>query len=196
MPTTAHALVLASSSPFRQELLSRLTTNFISFSPDIDETARQGESHNDLAGRLALQKAQAGAPIYRNHLIIGSDQVAVCREQRLGKPGNAVNARAQLTMMSGQRVTFYTGLCLLNSTTGQHQLRIEEYRVHFRSLSATQISNYLARETPYGCAGSFQSEALGIALCQGFEGRDPTALIGLPLMALVEMLEQESSPVI
>ena len=189
-------LVLASSSPFRKGLLTRLTSEFSTFSPDVDESPQNQEQPGQLASRLALSKAQAGAQRYPQHLIIGSDQVAICDQQTLSKPGSHARAVEQLSFMSGKLATFYTGLCLLDSATGQHQLHVEEFAVQFKELTASQANNYLDREVPYGCAGSFKSEALGIALCQRFDGRDPTALIGLPLIKLVEMLEQAGSPVI
>lgn len=184
------SLLLASSSPARQALLSRLGIPFITANPDIDETPIANEKAPDLAYRLAEAKARALAHQHQG-LIIGADQTLVVDQQILGKPGNHSNAVAQLTLLSGKTVTFYTGLCLLNTTTSQWQTRVEPFQVTFRSLSAETIERYLQKEQPYGCAGSFKSEGLGITLFERFDGRDPNTLIGLPLMALTDMLQQE-----
>ena len=184
-------LVLGSTSPFRRELLQRLGLAFDTAAPQIDESRATGESPEELVSRLALDKARAVAADHPGALIIGSDQVAVIDGAILGKPGNRENAISQLLQASGKVVTFHTGLCLLNAANDTAQAVVEPFRVHFRSLSRAQIERYLDREQPYGCAGSFKSEGLGISLFSRLEGNDPNALIGLPLIRLVEMLERE-----
>jgi len=187
----AQPLVLASTSPYRRELLQRLYLSFDTAAPDIDETRLDGESPQQLVERLARAKAEAVALQHPQALIIGSDQVACIDEQILGKPGNRENAIAQLQMASGKTVTFYTGLCLLNAARGAAQTRCEPFKVHFRPLDRAQIERYVDREQPFGCAGSFKSEGLGISLFTRLEGDDPNALIGLPLIRLIAMLEVE-----
>ncbi|MFZ5594316.1 MAG: Maf family protein [Pseudomonadota bacterium] len=189
-------LILASSSPYRKELLHRLGLPFITITPQADETPLPGESPEALVARLASAKAHAVAHQHPDALIIGSDQVAVLEDQILGKPGNHDNAVAQLSNASGKRVEFLTGLCLLNGATRRMQVNVIPFTVVFRVLSAAQIDNYLRREQPYNCAGSFKSEGLGIALFDKLEGEDPTALVGLPLISLVQMLEHEGVRVI
>ncbi len=189
-------LVLASTSPFRKQLLEKLKLEFTTDSPDIDESRLVGETPEALVARLAEQKAVAVAERHPNSLIIGSDQVAVNDGEILGKPGNHDKAVAQLQSTSGQRVTFLTGLCLYNSATGDSQLEVVPFGVVFRELSESQIENYLNAEQPYNCAGSFKSEAMGIALFERLEGEDPNTLIGLPLIRLVRMLEAEGVRVI
>jgi len=188
-------LVLASTSPFRKELLERLKIEFSCASPDVDETPIKGESIEDMVMRLSVLKAEAIAEQIKNSgeeaLIIGSDQSAVLNGQPLTKPGNFENAVKQLTEASGQRIVFQTGLCLLNSRTGRKQTICEPYTVVFKKLSAQTIESYLKAEQPYNCAGSFKSEGLGIALFEKFEGEDPNSLIGLPLIKLITMLENE-----
>jgi MAF protein len=185
-------LVLASSSPFRRELLARLGLTFLCDSPDIDESRRAGENANALVQRLALEKARAVAGRHPGALIIGSDQVAVLEDGSiLGKPGSNDNAIAQLERASGSSVTFLTGLCLYNASSGLHQLCCEPFRVHFRSLSRDAIESYIRKEQPLNCAGSFKSEGLGITLFRRLEGDDPNALIGLPLIRLTDMLAGE-----
>lgn len=163
----------------------------MSISPDIDESALDGESPSALVQRLSLEKAQAIAVKHQNALIIGSDQVAVLDDEIITKPHNHARATKQLTLASGRKVTFLTGLCLYNSNTQQHQLIVEPYTVNFLSLSEEQIEQYLLKEKPYNCAGSFKSEGLGITLFSSMEGNDPNSLIGLPLIALIKMLRQE-----
>ncbi len=189
-------LVLASTSPFRKQLLEKLKLEFTTDSPDIDESRLVGETPEALVARLAEQKAVAVAERHPNSLIIGSDQVAVNDGEILGKPGNHDKAVAQLQSTSGQRVTFLTGLCLYNSATGDSQVEVVPFGVVFRELSESQIENYLNAEQPYNCAGSFKSEAMGIALFERLEGEDPNTLIGLPLIRLVRMLEAEGVRVI
>lgn len=189
--THTPALLLASSSPFRRELLGKLKLDFSHHSPDIDETRHEGESPTELVIRLAQQKAAALADQYPDTLIIGSDQVAVLGNKVLGKPGTREKAIEQLSAASGQRVTFLTGLCLLNTATGRTQTACEPFNVQFRTLKTAQIERYVDLEQPLNCAGSFKSEGLGIVLFKALEGRDPNSLIGLPLITLTEFLAAE-----
>lgn len=184
-------LVLASTSPFRRDLLSRLQVPFDTFSPNVDETRLKDESAVALVRRLAEAKAEAAITRFPDALVIGSDQVAVLGNKILGKPHTHDVAVKQLKAASGKRVVFQTGLCLLNTATGHTQVEVIAFSVDFRKLSDTQIENYLRAEQPYNCAGSFKSEALGVALFESMEGEDPTALIGLPLIRLTRMLENE-----
>jgi len=184
-------LVLASTSPFRREILQKLALPFDTTAPGIDEAAGDEESPEILVKRLAESKARAVASKWPQALIIGSDQVACIDGEILGKPGNKKNAMKQLARTSGRTVTFYTGLCLFNSTSQQAQVRCELFKVHFRALNETQIGRYLDQEQPFNCAGSFKSEGLGITLFSKLEGDDPNTLIGLPLIRLVQMLENE-----
>ena len=181
-------LLLASSSVYRRDLLSRLRLPFTCSSPDIDESHRPGESALELVQRLSLEKAQALAASHPAHLIIGSDQVAVLNDQIIGKPHTFDKARQQLLNASGASVSFLTGLTLLNSQTGHHQTDCVPFTVHMRHLSAEQIERYLHAEEPYDCAGSFKAEGLGVSLFQRTEGDDATSLVGLPLIRLVDML--------
>lgn len=183
------SLVLASSSPWRRELLSRLQLQFDCCSPDIDESRLAGETASELVKRLAHSKAVALAGRYPRHLIIGSDQVATLDGDILGKPGNHETACQQLAWCSGRTVTFHTGLAVHDSATGRTEVTEDTYRVHFRPLSETDIDRYLRIEQPYQCAGSFQMEGLGIVLFDRLEGRDPNTLVGLPLIALTDMLK-------
>lgn len=184
-------LILASTSPYRKALLERLQLDFLCDSPDIDESPREGESIQDMVVRLAKFKAEAVAGKYPDALIIGSDQSAVLEGDILTKSGNFENAVKQLQKASGKRIVFQTGLCLLNTKTGNIQTACVPYTVVFKPLKQGMIERYLKMEEPYNCAGSFKSEGLGIALFQKFEGEDPNALIGLPLIKLIEMLENE-----
>ena len=184
-------LVLGSTSPFRKTLLERLHIDFVCDSPDINETPLENEPVEEMVIRLAIAKAQAISARHPESLIIGSDQSAVLNGKKLSKPGNFENAFKQLTRASGQKITFQTGLCLLNSATGNIQSVCVPYTVVFKTLTPTMIKNYLHKEEPYNCAGSFKSEALGIALFERFEGNDPNALIGLPLIELVNFLNNE-----
>ncbi|WP_049721605.1 Maf family protein [Gilvimarinus polysaccharolyticus] len=181
-------LILASSSPYRQTLLRQLGLDFIAEAPDIDETALTNEAPEALAQRLACHKARALKGRHPNALIIGSDQVAWCDGKQLNKPGNFDNALTQLQHSRGKTVTFYTGLCLYNSSDDSQQLSVESYRATFRSLSNNQLRSYLSREQPYDCAGSFKCEGLGISLFTSLAGDDPNTLIGLPLIRLTSML--------
>jgi septum formation protein len=184
-------IILASSSPYRKELLKKLCLNFSCYSPDIDESPLPKETPSELVKRLALEKAEAIAKHHRSALIIGSDQVAVLGEEIMTKPHTHQNAIKQLRASSGQQVTFLTSLCLLNSQTQQHQITVESYTVEFLNLTDEQIEQYLQKEKPYHCAGSFKSEGLGITLFTRFHGNDPNSLIGLPLIALTAMLRNE-----
>ena len=184
-------LVLGSTSPFRKALLEKLHIDFECDSPDIDETPLPDEAVEDMVVRLAVAKAQAISARHPDSLIIGSDQSAVLNGEKLSKPGNFENAFKQLTRASGQKITFQTGLCLLNTSTGNVQSSCVPYTVVFKELTPVMIENYLRKEEPYNCAGSFKSEALGIALFERFEGADPNALIGLPLIELVHFLGNE-----
>lgn len=189
-------LVLASTSRYRRELLSRLKLPFEVAAPDVDETPLPGESPADTALRLSRLKAEAVARHHPDALVIGSDQVLMLDGEQLGKPGNYENAFRQLKKMSGKAMVFHTALTLLNSRTGRSQTRDVPTVVHIRRLSDAQIAAYLKKEEPYDCAGSARSEALGIALMERMESPDPTALIGLPLMALTEMLMNEGVDVL
>ncbi len=185
----ANPLVLASSSPYRRELLSRLGLPFEHASPNIDESRQPGETAEQLTVRLATQKAQALASRFPNHWIIGSDQVATLADGSiLTKPGEHDRAVDQLTRCSGHPVRFLTGLALLDSSSGRANTLCEAFEVTFRTLSREDIEHYLRTETPYDCAGSFRMEGLGIALFASLEGRDPNSLIGLPLIGLCELL--------
>lgn len=184
-------LILASSSVYRRSLLQRLGVVFTSVSPDVDETPHPGELPAATALRLALSKAQAVAATNPRALIIGSDQVADLDGAALSKPGNHGNAVRQLQAMRGRRVVFHTALCLLDATSGNHQLENVPTAIQFRDISDTQIERYLRIEQPYDCAGSAKIETLGIALVKKIDSDDPTAIIGLPLMMLVTMLARE-----
>ncbi|MFV0370897.1 MAG: Maf family nucleotide pyrophosphatase [Azonexus sp.] len=183
-------LVLASTSPYRRELLSRLGLPFTVANPDTDETPLPGETPQALAWRLAEAKARAVADAHPQALIIGSDQVATVNGKIYGKPGTHERAMAQLRELSGQSVNFYTALCLHDSRSGASQICGVPTLVRFRALGDDEIENYLAREPAYNCAGSAKSEGLGIALLDSLSGDDPNALVGLPLIALCAMLRQ------
>lgn len=182
-------LILASSSPYRRQLLDRLGLQYEAISPDIDESHLAGESPVELVQRLALGKAKAIADKHPDALIIGSDQVAVVDNQILTKPGNHEAAVQQLQKAAGKAVIFHTGLCLLDSHNNKHLCKDVIFTVYFRHLSTQQIENYLHREQPYDCAGSFKSEGLGISLFEKMQGDDPNSLIGLPMIQLIHMLE-------
>ena len=182
-------LVLASGSPYRRELLSRLEVPFTTWSPDIDEHALAGESPRDTARRLAAAKARAAQARFPGALIVGSDQVAELDGHPIGKPGNLANAREQLRMMRGRNVRFHTAVCLLAAERLQEETVTTE--VAFREFTDAEAERYLEREPAFDCAGSAKSEALGIALLERLRGDDPTALVGLPLIALSRMLRGE-----
>ncbi|OGT67256.1 MAG: septum formation protein Maf [Gammaproteobacteria bacterium RIFCSPLOWO2_02_FULL_47_50] len=185
------ALILASSSPYRQELLARLKIPFLCQSPEIEETTLDGEDAVAAVMRLSEQKARKIAAFHPAAIIIGSDQVALLNDCILTKPGNHDKARQQLEQLSGQNVVFNTGLCVVNAKSGSIQTGYVPFAVKFRKLDAGEIEHYLSKETPYDCAGSFKSEGLGISLLEKMTGDDPTALIGLPLIRLSAMLRNE-----
>lgn len=188
-------IVLASTSVYRSELLKRLQLPFVTAAPDVDETPLPNESARDTSLRLSQEKAQAVAAEYPDALIIGSDQVALLDGQQLGKPVTHDNAVKQLRSMRGKTTCFYTALSLLNSRTGHMQSEVAKNGVTLRDLndlSDADIEAYLLKEQPYQCAGSAKSEGLGIALMSKMTGDDPNALIGLPLMLLINMLRREN----
>jgi septum formation protein len=189
-------LVLASTSPFRRELLARLGVPFAVAAPDVDETPLPGESPDDTAQRLSILKARAVAEHYPDALIIGSDQVALLEGEQLGKPGNHDKAVAQLRKMRGKTLEFHTALTLLNARTGRIQTANVPVRLVMRDYSDAQIETYLHKDQPYNCCGSSRSEALGIALIARYETEDPNALVGLPLIRLTEMLANEGLDVL
>ncbi|WP_062268854.1 Maf family protein [Endozoicomonas arenosclerae] len=181
-------IILASSSPYRKALLQKLGLPFECHSPDIDETPREGESAQQLVTRLSREKALVLSEQYPEHLIIASDQAAQLNNRILGKPGTKDKAIEQLLSCTGQPVHFQTGLCLLNTKTGDCQVEAVPFTVHFRTLCKTEIENYIRIEKPLDCAGSFKCEGLGITLFSRMEGDDPNSLIGLPLIKLNSML--------
>ncbi len=190
-----YQLVLASTSPFRQQLLSKLSIPFVIAQPDCDETPLQNESPETLVQRLADQKARS-CMIDKPSLIIGSDQVCVIEGQIVGKPHTKLKAIEQLMSQSGKAITFYTGLALYNSHTQQSQITLDTFTVHFRQLTHSMVEKYVETEMPLNCAGSFKSEGLGIALFEKLEGDDPNTLVGLPLIKLTRLLENAGFPVL
>jgi septum formation protein len=193
---TAQQLVLGSSSIYRHELLRRLQIPFEVFSPEIDEAPLANERPDATALRLATAKARAVAAIYPDALVIGADQAAVLEGVQLGKPLNRINATRQLRTIRGKEVTFYTALSLFNGRKRRIQTRLVASQVKFRNVTDRQIENYLRKEQPYHCAGSAKSEGLGIVLIERMVSDDPSALIGLPLIALVEMLTSEGIEIV
>jgi len=189
-------LVLASGSRYRKALLERLGLEFEVVSPALDEDPLPKESPAHTALRLAELKANSQRDAHRDALIIGSDQVAACGAQRYGKPGDHDSAVSQLRALSGRAVDFHTAVSLLDARTGDIQTRLVACRVVFRPLRDEQIESYLRRERPYDCAASAKAEGLGIALIERIETEDPTSLIGLPLIALSEMLARAGMPVV
>ena len=189
-------LVLASTSPYRKALLERLGIAFDVAAPHVDERPLHGESPRDTALRLSALKAQAVRQSYRDALIIGSDQVALSDGRLLGKPGDHASAVRQLRALSGRTAEFHTAVTLLDAANSQSQSRIVSCSVQFRKLDDARIESYLRREQPYDCAGSAKIEGLGIALVERVDTEDPTSLIGLPLIALTEMLERAGLPVV
>ena len=185
-------LILASTSQYRRTLLERLQVPFQTASPQVDETPQQGETGAECAARLSRLKAQAVADRHPQALIIGSDQVAECDGRRLDKPGNLQGATAQLAWASGKQALFSTAVTLLNSESGREQTRVVPTTVRFRRISEAEIERYLRQEAAVDCAGSAKAEGLGIALLDEIESTDPTALIGLPLIALCTMLREEN----
>jgi septum formation protein len=189
-------LVLASTSPYRRELLNRLGLSFAVANPETDETPLPDEAPEATALRLSEAKARAVAAAYPDALIIGSDQVAEMGGRIFGKPGSHARAVAQLRQLSGQTVNFFTGLCVLNTRTGVAEVCGVPTLVGFRQLSDSEIENYLRREPAYNCAGSAKSEGLGIALLTRIHGDDPNALVGLPLIALCELLRKQGMDIL
>ncbi len=181
-------LVLASTSPYRRELLQRLQLPFETAAPEVDEAAHPGEAPAATALRLAEAKARAVAARHPGALIIGSDQVAAQGSERYGKPGTRAKAAAQLRAMRGREIVFHTGLCLLDAANDTAQTRCVDIHVGFRALSDAEIEAYLDKEDALNCAGSAKSEGLGISLLTHLRGDDPNALVGLPLIALCDML--------
>jgi septum formation protein len=185
---TSSLLVLASSSAYRKELLSRLQLPFEVAVPDIDETPLPGETPSATALRLAREKAAAVAAKMPGAIVIGSDQVATLDDEQIGKPGNHANALAQLQKMRGREVIFHTALCVWDGRNNTAQVENIQTVVKFRDLPDDELDAYLRIEQPYDCAGSAKNEALGIAILERIDSSDPTALTGLPLIALTGML--------
>lgn len=188
-PIERPKLVLASSSPYRKQLLAKLGLDFEAVSPSVDETPRLGETPVELALRLASEKAKALSKNFPEHLIIGSDQVALLNGRQLTKPGDRDRAINQLRSAAGQTVAFHTGICVFHSGRNELKTDIEQTIVRFRALTDIQIQHYVDRDQPFDCAGGFKSEGLGIALLESIDGQDPNALVGLPLIRLVRLLE-------
>jgi len=189
-------LILASTSPFRKTVLEKLGLPFSTVAPKVDETPQPNETPLQLVERLAKAKAQAVADKTKTGLIIGSDQVAVIDGKIIGKPGTHDKAVLQLQQASGKQIRFLTGLALINAANGKVQSEVVPFDVVFRQLTQLQIENYLLKEQPYNSAGSFKSEGLGIALFERLEGEDPNTLVGLPLIRLIKMLQEEGISVI
>lgn len=188
LPISHRPIILASTSRYRQELLSRLQIPFETAAPNIDESALSGEAPSALAQRLALAKAQAVAHLHEQAIVIGSDQVADLGGMILGKPGSHERAAAQLALMSGRSVLFYVAVAVVCQATGYEGQEIAVVEVQMRTLTLEEIERYLRIEQPYDCAGSAKSEGLGIALISSIVSDDPTALIGLPLIRTTELL--------
>ncbi|WP_299006761.1 nucleoside triphosphate pyrophosphatase [uncultured Shewanella sp.] len=185
------AIILASTSPYRQALLNKLNIPFTPYDPNIDESPFDHELPEQLVQRLAEQKARSAKHTFDDGIVIGSDQVAVINGRIVGKPLSIDNAIQQLKQASGQSITFYTGLAVYNIKTQRMDSLVEPFIVHFRTLSQQQIEHYIHQEQPLHCAGSFKSEGLGIALFKRLEGKDPNTLIGLPLISLIDLLAKQ-----
>ncbi|MDO6692475.1 Maf family protein [Aliiglaciecola sp. 3_MG-2023] len=183
-------IVLASTSKYRKALLDKLQLDFICHKPNVVESRRLNESAKDMALRLAEAKSKDVARHYKSGLIIGSDQTASLHNDILGKPGTPQNAKMQLQQCSGKEVVFYTGLSVVDANSNKCISLVEEYTVCFRNLTDQQIENYIAKESPLDCAGSFKCEGLGISLFSQLQGRDPNSLVGLPLIALCDVLAE------
>jgi septum formation protein len=181
-------IILASTSIYRRELLSRLRVPFEIAAPEIDETPLANETAKETSWRLSREKSKAASILHPEALIIGSDQIALLGTQQIGKPITHENAVKQLRTMRGQTITFYTALTLLNARTAEYQTEVAINKVHYRDFTDAQIESYLNKEQPYNCAGSVKSEGLGIVFIKSIEGDDPNALVGLPLILLVNML--------
>lgn len=186
----ARHLVLGSTSPYRRQLLERFALPFTVAAPHVDESPLPGELAIDLVQRLARMKADAVARRHTDSLVIGSDQLALCGRDVLGKPGSGERAIAQLKSLSGQRVTFNTAVHVIDTNTGSNESHMDVTTVHFRTLSEDEIRRYVARDKPYDCSGGFKVEALGVALFERVESQDPTGLIGLPLIWLAGALRR------
>lgn len=189
-------IILASSSPFRKQLLDRLRLDFECHSPNIDEAVAAGETAVDYVCRLAQAKARAVAEIYPQAVVIGSDQCVLLQGEILGKPGSHDNALKQLKQAQGKTVVFHTAVCVLNLASGFQAVEEVPCEVVFRKLTDTQLAHYLRVEQPYHCAGSFKSEGYGACLFSKMRGDDPSALIGLPLLRLINMLENAGVAVV
>ncbi|MDC5840786.1 Maf-like protein [Vibrio europaeus] len=190
-----YQLVLASTSPYRKQLLNKLAIEFDTASPAFDETPLENEAPIELVKRLAQGKAES-CSVSQPSIIIGSDQVCVINGNIIGKPHTREKAIEQLLDQSGQSIQFYTGLALHNTRTGLTDIKVDTFTVHFRALSKKQIENYVDKEQPFYCAGSFKSEGLGIALFERLEGKDPNTLVGLPLIDLIDMLAAQGVEVL
>jgi septum formation protein len=190
------ALVLASTSVYREGLLSRLGLPFTTASPEVDETPRPGESPAATARRLAEAKARAVAAHHPQALVLGSDQVADLDGVAIGKPVDHADAVRQLTLISGRAIVFHTGVALVNAASGRAHVRVVEVTTKFRTLTRAAIEQYLRRDRPYDCAASIKAETLGIAVVESIRSDDPTALIGLPLIAVVDLLRIEGVDVL
>lgn len=184
------SLILGSSSPYRRELLERLHLDFTVDAPDIDETPHPGEVASDYVRRLAHEKAEEVGSRHQDALVISSDQCAELNGQLLGKPGTHDMAVEQLRRLSGQEATFLTGLCLLDTGNGACHYSESRHTAYYKELGEDAIEHYLRSEQPYNCTASFKSEGLGISLVHHISGDDPTALIGLPMIRLIEMLRE------
>jgi len=189
-------IILASGSPFRKQLLDRLQLDFVCLSPDIDETLKPAEDARNYVCRLAESKARQVAADHPDAIVIGSDQCALLGTKILGKPGSHENALLQLQEAQGKSVIFHTGVCVLQLSSGFNAIEDVLFEVEFRSLSDRQLEHYLHVEQPYQCAGSFKAEGYGVCLFKKMHGDDPTALIGLPLIALTEILERAGVAVV
>lgn len=183
-------LVLASTSPYRRQLLERFGQRFTVAAPDVDESPLPGESPIDLVNRLARAKAEVVARRNPRSVVIGSDQIAVFGRDIIGKPGNPERCIEQLKAFSGQRLTFYTAVHVIQSDSGSNEGHLDVTTVYFRKLTDDEIARYVARERPVNCAGGFKAEGMGIALFERIESQDPTALIGLPLIWLAGALRR------
>lgn len=183
-------LILASTSTYRKSLLKKLHVDFVCESPQVEESRLAGEKPEDMALRLATEKATAVAKRHTSAIVIGSDQVASLDGKPLGKPGTQEAAIEQLSACSGKTVSFYTGLCVIDAASGKQSTIVEQFDVVFKTLTKSQISRYIEIDNPLDCAGSFKSESFGIALFEQLRGRDPNTLVGLPLIALCDILPE------